>query len=145
MELLDMESMKCLTQMMVLAGAALFLNACQTTETINKNQVATQAWLDSQTAAARINVSGLWFSESWGKADLKQTGRKVSGVIDTYEVRGVVSGSKAYLTAWDSGKCYYAIELSQAGKNNLKGTYTDGPVYRDNPKEQRAIELHRAY
>ena len=140
-----MESMKHFNPMMVLAVASLVLSACQTTETIKKNQVAAQGWLDSQAATARINVSGSWFAESWGKADLKQSGRNVSGTIDTYEVRGVVSGGKAYLTAWDSGKCYYAIILSQAGRNVLTGSYTDGPTYRNDPKEQRAIELRRSY
>jgi hypothetical protein len=57
----------------------------------------------------------------------------------------VVSGKKAYLTTWDSGKCYYAIVLTQSGKNVLSGTYTDGPVYKEIPKEQRAIELRRSY
>jgi hypothetical protein len=140
-----MVPMNYMTKMLALAGASLFLNACQTTETIKKNQIATQGWLDSQSAAARVNVSGLWFSESWGKAQLKQAGRNVTGTLDTFEIRGVVSGSKAYLTAWDSGKCYYAIVLTPSGKNLLKGSYTDGPVYLEDPKEQRAIELHRAY
>lgn len=143
--LLEIRPMKHLTQILAIAGAALLLSACQTTETIKKNQIAAQGWLDAQSAPARIQVSGLWFAEGWGKAELKQNGRKVGGMIDTYEVRGVVSGSKAYLTAWDSGKCYYAIELTQAGRNVLKGTYTDGPTYLSDPKQQRSIELRRSY
>lgn len=142
---LRMRPMKYLTQLTAMGAAAFLLASCQTTETIKKNQVAAQGWLDAQSAPARINVSGMWFAEGWGKAELKQTGRKVSGMLDTYEVRGVVSGGKACLTAWDSGKCYYAIEMSQAGKNVLKGTYTDGPVYLSDPKQQRAIELRRSY
>lgn len=140
-----MDSMKYLKHLLTLAVASLVLNACQTAESIKKNEVAAQSWMTSQSAAARINVSGSWFAESWGKVNLKQTGRNVAGTLDTYEIRGVVSGSKAYLTAWDSGKCYYAIILSQAGKNGLKGTYTDGPVYLNDPKQQRDIELRRSY
>ncbi len=140
-----MGSMKFLNKTLVLAGVSLLLNACQTAESIKKNEVAAQSWMTSQSAAARINVSGSWFAESWGKASLKQTDRNVAGTLDTYEIRGVVSGSKAYLTAWDSGKCYYAIILSQAGANGLKGTYTDGPVYLNDPKQQRSIELRRSY
>lgn len=127
------------------AGFLIALTACQTPEKTAKNQAAAQAWMSGQTASAAINVSGTWFSQEWGKATLKQTGRNVSGTIDTYEVKGVVSGKKAYLTTWDSGKCYYAIILSQPGKNVLTGSYTDGPAYRDDAKQQRPVELRRSY
>ena len=137
--------MKLLKPLVMFAAVVFALTGCQTEKTIAKNQTAAQAWLDSQTDGARIQVSGLWFAEGWGKANLKQSGRKISGTIDTYEVKGVVSGEKAYLTTWDSGKCYYAIVLTQSGKNVLSGTYTDGPVYKEMPKEQRAIELRRSY
>lgn len=127
------------------AGVLFGLTACQTPEKTAKNQASAQAWMNGQTASASINVSGTWFSQEWGKASLKQTGRNVSGTIDTYEVKGVVSGKKAYLTTWDSGKCYYAIILTQPGKNVLTGSYTDGPAYRDDPKQQRPVELRRSY
>jgi hypothetical protein len=135
-----------LQKSLMLAAAALFaLTSCQTEKTLAANQSAAQAWLDGQTASARIQVSGSWFAEGWGKANLKQSGRTITGTIDTYEVKGVVSGNKAYLTTWDSGKCYYAVILTQSGKNVLTGTYTDGPAYKDVPKEQRTIELRRSY
>lgn len=140
-----MDSMKYFKHLLTLAVASLVLNSCQTAETIKKNEVAAQSWMASQSSPARINVSGSWFAESWGKANLKQSGRDVTGTIDTFEVRGVVSGNKAYLTTWDSGKCYYAIVLSQSGRNVLTGTYTDGPVYLNDAKEQRSIELRRSY
>lgn len=137
--------MKALITATSVAGILFGLTACQTPEKTAKNQAAAQAWMSGQTASAGINVSGTWFSQEWGKASLKQTGRQVSGTIDTYEVKGVVSGKKAYLTTWDSGKCYYAIILSQSGKNVLTGSYTDGPAYREDPKKQRPVELRRSY
>ncbi|MCU0749439.1 MAG: hypothetical protein MUF13_07840 [Akkermansiaceae bacterium] len=137
--------MKITSTILLTAGAVIALSSCQTQEQILKNQTAAQAWLDGQSSSARIDISGNWFAETWGKANLKQSGRHISGTIDTYEVKGVVSGNKAYLTTWDAGKCYYAIVLSQSSKNVLTGSYTDGPTYLESPKEQRAIELRRSY
>ncbi|RYD21416.1 MAG: hypothetical protein EOP88_11435 [Verrucomicrobiaceae bacterium] len=130
---------------LVLAGLLFGLVGCQTQQKIALNQSAAHDWVKQQNAAARINVSGNWFAEGWGKASLKQSGRDVTGTIDTYEVKGVVSGNKAYLTTWDSGKCYYAIILTRPSANTLSGSYTDGPTYRTDAKEQRTVELRRSY
>ena len=126
-------------------AAVLALSGCTTQKDIAANATAAQDWLQGQKAPARIQVAGTWFSGDWGRADLKQDGRTVTGKLDTYEVKGVVSGSKAYLTTWDSGKCYYALILSQPSRNVLSGTYTDGPAYLNDPKEQRAVEFRRSY
>jgi len=137
--------MKISTTAMVVAGFVLSQVGCQTQQKIAMNQSAAQEWLGSQKSSARIQVSGTWFSEQWGKASFKQSGREVTGTLDTYEVKGVVSGNKAYLTTWDSGKCYHAFIISQSGKNVLTGTYTDGPTYRAETKLQLPIELRRSY
>lgn len=126
-------------------AAVLALAGCTTQKDIAANATAAEAWLQGQKAPARIHVSGTWFSDDWGRADLKQDGRTVTGRLDTYEVKGVVSGGKAYLTTWDSGKCYYAIILTQPSRNVLSGTYTDGPAYLNDPKEQRTAEFRRSY
>lgn len=130
---------------LVSAGLLLGLVGCQTQQKIALNQAAAHDWVKQQNSAARINVSGNWFGEGWGKALLKQSGRDVTGTIDTYDVKGVVSGNKAYLTTWDSGKCYYAIILTRSSANSLTGSYTDGPTYRSDAKEQRTVELRRSY
>jgi len=143
--MLGVHPMKAARIAAIVAGVVFGLSACQTPEKTARNQAAAQAWMNGQTARAAINVSGSWFADAWGKATLKQTGRNITGTIDTYEVKGVVSGKKAYLTTWDSGKCYYAIVLTQSGRNVLTGSYTDGPAYREDPKQQRAIELRRSY
>ena len=137
--------MKTSMTLIVAAGFALCLNSCQTPQQLAKNQSAAHEWIKMQDASARIQVSGTWFSQDWGSTALKQTGRDVTGTIDTYEVKGVVSGAKAYLTAWDSGKCYYTIVLTESGHNVLKGSYSDGPTYDTNPAKQRTIELRRSY
>ncbi len=133
------------TKLLCLAGVALGLSNCQTQQNLAQNQSSAQQWLDMQKASSRIQVSGTWFSSEWGRADLKQKGREISGAIDTYQVKGVASGDKAYLTTWDSGKCYYAIVLEKSGGNVLSGSYTDGPSYKTDAKEQRPVELRRSY
>lgn len=130
---------------LVVAGLVLAQVSCQTPQKTAQNQVAAQEWMNRQTAGARIQVSGKWFAEGWGRGTFKQSGRQITGTLDTYEVKGVVSGNKVYLTTWDSGKCYYAIILTQASANALSGSYTDGPAYRAEAKEQRPIELRRSY
>ena len=137
--------MKVSNYFMLVAGLVLCQVSCQTQQQIAKNQAAANEWLNVQKAGANIQVSGKWMSTEWGAATLKQSGREITGTIDTYEVKGVASGNKAYLTTWDSGKCYYAVILSQSGKNVLTGSYTDGPSYKADPKQQRPIELRRSY
>ncbi len=131
--------------MVLVAGLMLGQTGCQTQQKIARNQVAAQEWLDQHHGTAGIQVSGNWFAESWGRANFKQSGSKVTGTLDTYEIKGVVSANKVYLTAWDSGKCYYAIVLAGAGRNSLKGSYTDGPSYIEKADQQRTIELRRSY
>lgn len=138
--------MKTSIKMMLVSAGILFgLVGCQTQQKLATNQAAANDWVKQQDSAPRIRVAGNWFGEGWNRASLKQSGRDVTGTVDTYEVKGVVSGSKAYLTLWDSGKCYYAIILTQSSANTLTGTYTDGPAYRSEAKEQRPIELRRSY
>ena len=137
--------MKKTNALFLMAAWLLSLAGCETQQSLAKNQSSAQEWLNLQTASAGIQVSGKWFSDDWGTATLKQSGRQVTGTIDTYEVKGVVSGNKAYLTTWDSGKCYYAIVLGKTSANRLAGSYTDGPVFLQDPKEQRPIELRRSY
>lgn len=141
---LDGERMKATATILLAAGLAA-LTSCQTQQSLAKNQAEAQAWLDSAGGPARIQVAGTWFSEDWGRADLTQKGRDISGRLDTYEVRGVASGDTAYLTTWDSGKCYYAVILKASGRNSLTGSYTDGPAYRSEAKEQRTVEFRRSY
>ncbi|MEO5916362.1 MAG: hypothetical protein ABIS50_19150 [Luteolibacter sp.] len=133
------------TTLLLATGLMLAQTSCQTQQTITKNNAAAEEWMAQQTAGARINVSGKWFAQSWGNATLKQSSRQITGTLDTYEVKGVVSGNKAYLTTWDSGKCYYAVILTQSSAHTLTGSYTDGPTYRPEAKDQRPIELRRSY
>ena len=137
--------MRKFTSLLMAAGCVLAMNSCETQKSIAANSTAANEWLKLQQGPARINVSGTWFSEDWGRAELKQSGRDITGRIDTYEVKGVVSGGKAYLTTWDSGKCYYAVILSQSSRNVLSGSYTDGPTYLNDAKEQRTVEFRRSY
>jgi hypothetical protein len=142
---LQENTMKTPNALLWTAACLMSLAGCNTPESLAKNQSAAHEWLNLQTSSAGIRVEGNWFAEGWGRATLKQSGRQITGTIDTYEVKGVASGRKAYLTTWDSGKCYYAIILSRKSNNVLTGTYTDGPVFLDDPAEQRPIELRRSF
>lgn len=133
------------TMIPLVAGLALCQMSCQTQEKIAKNQAAAQSWLGAQSLESHLRVAGNWSAGEWGSAKFIQTGRNITGTLDTYEIKGVVSGNKAYLTAWDSGKCYFALIISQSSANVLTGTYTDGPVYINEAKAQRPIELRRTY
>jgi hypothetical protein len=137
--------MKASIQMMVVAALVLCQVGCQTQQKIAQNKAAAEAWLNQQSGASRIQVSGNWFAEGWGRSTLKQSGREITGTLDTYEIKGVVSGNQAYLTAWDSGKCYFAIILSQPSRNVLSGSYTDGPTYIAKAEQQRPVEFRRSY
>jgi hypothetical protein len=137
-----MKMLKLLASLSLLAGIVFVFGGCAATpQDYAKNQAAAQAWLDSHTAPARIDVSGKWDAGDWGTADLRQSGRRVTGNIDRYAVKGVVSGRRVYLTIWEENWCYYMAELVPAGKGVLQGTYAGEPPY--NPKKVDPMVLTR--
>lgn len=139
-----MSNMRILVYPLVLVGVVFCQLGCQN-QNLAQKQVAAEQWLNQQPAGSSIRVSGNWFSQEFGKATFSQSGNRISGILDTYEIKGVASGDKLYLTAWDSGKCYYALVLTRITSNIFKGSYTDGPVFINDPAEQRSVELRKSY
>lgn len=92
-----------------------------------KNESATAAFLaDNKTAPARANFEGLWYSPEWGIIVLNQeTGGKLTGIFrDFYTVRGVVSGTSAYLTLIDDDWTDYTVKLHRKNSEELVGHYS---------------------
>ena len=81
------------------------------------------AWLATFQANPGVNVSGIWHSDDWGKGKLTQEGRNVSGSLDDYVVRGVVSGRDVYLLFVYGGTIYYTAHLKASGNGTLTGEY----------------------
>lgn len=112
---------------LLLVGLA--LSGCHLKEKYAKNNAAADGWVAQRTAPAKINVTGKWKSDGWGKADFTQTGKEVTGKLGDYKIRGVVSGYRAYLLAHDDGWVYYTIVLRRESKYALEGSYSSSVPY----------------
>jgi hypothetical protein len=120
---------------------SLLLGACNSAERYKKNQGATDEGLAQFTLPARVNIAGTWTSNDWGAAMFSQSGRVVSGQLGGYEVRGVVSGSTAYLAVMEAGWTYYTVKLTQPSSGKLTGTYSTSIPYSE--RNSRVILLQR--
>lgn len=121
----------------------LSFSSCASKQEIAETNATAQKWLVSQPGKARLNVSGNWYSESWGSIKLQQSGREISGIFGDYETKGVVSGDKVYLNTWNRGKAVHSIILSPSGKDGLSGSYCSTPAFSTNPEDQGRVELRR--
>jgi hypothetical protein len=124
----------------LLCGALIFLPGCNTKERYAKNRAAGEAWLAEHKANAGINVAGRWHSDDWGGAEFVQRGRNVTGTLGEFQVQGVVSGSKAYLTISERGWIYYTAILERSG-TSLTGFYSYSVPFTF--RDQRSIVLRR--
>jgi hypothetical protein len=59
-------------------------------------------WLRSNatTAAPEMNIAGYWASSDWGDSYFRQQGGKISGMLGSYPVRGVINQHTAYLVIY---------------------------------------------
>jgi len=121
--------------------AVLALAGCNLKEKYAKNNAAADGWVAQRTAPAKINVSGKWKSDNWGKADFTQKGREVTGTIGDYKVKGVVSGYKAYLVAEQDRWVYYTIILKRHTSTALEGSYSESVPYVET--DEKDIYLRR--
>lgn len=97
------------------------------------------SWLTSKAGNEKVNVdvSGDWqdinsnkngagclgmFFSCWGTASFEQQGRNVSGVLDTYAVKGVVSGDTLFMVMMYANTPYYMAKLDFKN-NRLSGSY----------------------
>jgi hypothetical protein len=90
------------------------------------NRSGAQTWLDSCAGVAAVNLTGKWSDateDSWGDADLMQTGNRVSGNLGMYEVDGTVSGVCVNLALKTDDWYYYSV-VAVASRNAIEGYYS---------------------
>jgi hypothetical protein len=113
-----------------------YLNACSCA--LKYTEV--DPWLASQAGSdkAKVDVSGVWedvnrnqrtfsifmgyVNNDWGKCDLEQKGRDVTGNLDTYIIKGIVSGDTLFMVLMYANTPYYLAKLDKIN-NKLTGTY----------------------
>lgn len=118
----------------ICALLALTLSGCRVltdlrSERYDNHNSRGDAWLSDHSLPAEINVSGNWRSRDWGNTLLQQTGSRVQGYLGDYSVKGVVSGSKAYLILANGGWYYYSVILEMPAQNVLIGSYSKSVPY----------------
>jgi hypothetical protein len=109
--------------------AAVALTGCQIKEKYAANDRAADGWVAQRTAAPKINVTGKWKSDAWGKGEFKQKGREVTGTLGDYKIKGVVSGYRAYLVADQDDWSFYTIVLKRHTADALEGSYSSSVPY----------------
>lgn len=126
---------------------ALFLAGCETVRDFNnlrkdRNNEPGEAWLSDQMEPASITISGNYRVPDWGQAFLVQEGRRVRGYVGDYPVRGVVSGSKAYLLLMESGWYIYSMILEMPTPGVLVGYWSRAiPFRREFSREVQMVAL----
>ena len=84
-----------------------------------------------------IDITGKWRDTqgsgffTWGEGYLHQEQNKIRGVIDKYNIEGIVSGKTAYLVFLYGGTVYYTARLEMF-QDLLTGNY-----FKANDKEQK--------
>ena len=91
------------------------------------------SWLATKAggAPAAVNITGTWKDSlnetdsfmSWGKGELTQKGNNVTGNINTYVIKGIVSGNTVYLVMYNKTAVDYTIKLELKNNNELYGNY----------------------
>ncbi len=112
----------CLLLLVLFSGCSIINEV--TDERYNRNNAAGDRWLSDQLGSAEINVSGNWTSNDWGRAELVQRGRQISGSLGGYNVRGVASGTRAYLLIAQGEWYYYSAVLEMPRPGLLTGRFS---------------------
>ena len=123
--------------------AAVTLTGCHLKEKYAANDRAADGWLAQRTDKPKINVTGKWKSDAWGKGDFTQKGRDVTGTLGDYKIKGVVSGYRAYLIADQDDWSFYSIILKRESANALEGSYSSSVPY--SAKDEQDIYLRRDF
>ncbi|MDX2082296.1 MAG: hypothetical protein SFU53_16045 [Terrimicrobiaceae bacterium] len=90
----------------------------------NRNNEAGDRWLSDQLEPAAINISGNWLSDDWGRGEFVQNGRRITGRLGDYDVRGVASGNQAYLLIASDEWYYYSAILQMPRPGLLTGRFS---------------------
>ena len=113
-----MNSKQNFCKVILVVSISLFLISCFTMPMIKGEK-----WLYSKQENPKINISGKWVSQEWGKGTFKQENKDVNGSLGEYPVKGVVSGTTVYLLMYWGEKVYFTAELKASDNNTLKGVY----------------------
>lgn len=89
-----------------------------------RNAAAADRWLSDQTQPPALRMAGTWTSQDWGRATFRQSGRIVEGSLGDYDVRGVVSGRRAYLLLSYADWNYYSVILEEVHPGTLAGNFS---------------------
>lgn len=119
----------------------LSLSSCKTARHFEQNRAAGDAWLAQYTSRATTNVGGVWVASDWGLAKLEQDGRKVTGMIDSFQVEGVVSGNTAYLLISENNWIYYTAVLQKTAPSRLSGHFSYSVPFQE--RDQRTMMLRK--
>jgi hypothetical protein len=126
----------------LIVSTAICLQAC------GVSMIKGENWLASKTAKPDVDVSGTWYSQEWGSANLKQEGKNITGMFGDYPVKGVASGNDLYLLMYSGDKIHYFAELKAADKNTFQGLYSEkyGTIdeAKNAPVLKRPMSLTRA-
>jgi hypothetical protein len=118
----------------LIASFAFCLQAC------GVNIIKGENWLASKTVKPDMDVSGTWYSEEWGSANLKQEEKNITGMLGDYPVKGVASGNDLYLLMYSGDKIHYFAELKATDKNTFKGLYSEKYGIFDEAKNAPALK-----
>jgi len=78
-------------------------------------------WQDIHSNKNGTGCAGVFFS-CWGAASLEQQGRDVTGIIDTYTIKGMVSGNTLFMVLMSANTPYFMAKLNYKN-NRLSGAY----------------------
>jgi len=126
--------------------AAVLLTACNSPQRFEANRTAAQAWLSGKAGTARGNVSGVWSDatrDAWGEANLVQRGNKITGMLGSYKVDGVMNGSRVFLALKSDNWDYYSVEALDKG-SVLEGVYSRGVPVRLTKSKSDPFVFRRA-
>jgi len=98
--------------------ALLSLISCTTLKEGNK-------WLQSKTGKSTININGFWYNPKHGFLKLNQRQNDLTGILDYWEVLGVINQDKVYLISYDGNNVYRSYELCLKN-NELFGIWKSG-------------------
>ncbi len=120
----------------LVVSISLFLVSCFTMPMIKGEK-----WLYSKKENPKINISGKWVSQEWGKATFKQENKDVKGTLGEYPVKGVVSGTTVYLLMYWDEKVYFTAELKASDNNTLEGVYVKYAIVDEVQNNDRRYSL----
>ncbi len=109
---------------------AVLTSGCGLTEKYNRNNAASQAWLESNTKApAQTNFEGVYYSPDWGAVHLNQQNGKITGSVGYFQARGVTSGRTAYILLVDDEWVTKSMILKKKGSEIVAGSSSSSVPY----------------